>query len=229
MPTEPAIIDTSIISVKSSTKDNYNNLIVTPESGEPIKISEKRRGLFDIFQEGASIKLFWAEYMHKKYVARAELVSGDESLVNKEATTTVSQAQKPEVRETDLRQASIEAQNSNTAIGNWICKSMEFPNSPMALKPSDPFVQAFKAYNASKLSNWYSQGEIEETHEPQKIIESDGKIPEFKTAVELVEFAKSHGWNGEDIRIALKANKPSDIKDLKKAAQILFPDKEVPF
>ncbi len=70
---EPAIIDTTTIQVKSTTKDTYGNLIVTPMVGEDIKISEKRKSLFDIFQEGATVKLFWAEYMHKKYVARAEV------------------------------------------------------------------------------------------------------------------------------------------------------------
>ncbi len=70
---EPQIIDTTVIQVKSTTKDGYGNLIVTPIEGDDIKVSEKRSHLFDIFQQGATVKLLWAEYMHKKYVARAEL------------------------------------------------------------------------------------------------------------------------------------------------------------
>ena len=73
MPQEPVIIDTTIIQVKSTTKDNYGNLIVTPVEGDDVRIAEKRKSLFDIFQEGATVKLFWAEYKQIKYVAKAEL------------------------------------------------------------------------------------------------------------------------------------------------------------
>jgi len=73
---EPAIIDTTIIQVKSTTKNTYGDLIVTPTVGEDIKIGNKRSNLFDVFQEDRAVKLYWAEYMHKKYVARAELFDG---------------------------------------------------------------------------------------------------------------------------------------------------------
>lgn len=73
---EPVIIDTTVIQVKSTAKDSYGNLVVTPTEGKDIKLSEKRNALFDIFQQGRTVKLFWAEYMHKKYVSRAELFNG---------------------------------------------------------------------------------------------------------------------------------------------------------
>ncbi len=73
---EPVIINATVIQVKSTTKDTYGNLIVTPEVGEDIKIGVKRENLFEVFQEGRAVKLYWAEYMHKKYVARAELFDG---------------------------------------------------------------------------------------------------------------------------------------------------------
>ncbi len=73
---EPAIIDTTVIQVKSTTKDTYGNLIVTPEVGEDFKIAAKREFLFEVFQEGRAVKLGWAEYMHRKYIARAELFDG---------------------------------------------------------------------------------------------------------------------------------------------------------
>ncbi len=73
---EPAIIDTSVITVKSTTKNTYGDLIVTPTEGEDIKVGVKREQYFDVFQQGRAVKLFWAEYMHKKYVAKAELFDG---------------------------------------------------------------------------------------------------------------------------------------------------------
>ncbi len=76
MPPEPAIIDTTVIQVKSTTKNTYGDLIVTPTVGEDVKIGNKRSNLFDVFQEGRAVKLYWAEYMHKKYVSKAELFDG---------------------------------------------------------------------------------------------------------------------------------------------------------
>ena len=85
MSPEPAIIDTTVIQVKSTTQDSYGNLIVTPVEGEDVKVSEKRKQLFDVFQPGNMVKLYWAEYMHKKYVARAEREEQGVSPVVKEA------------------------------------------------------------------------------------------------------------------------------------------------
>ena len=76
MSPEPTIIDTSVIQVKSTTLDSYGNLIVTPEVGEDVRIGAKRNSLFDIFQQDRAVKLYWAEYQHRKYVARAELFDG---------------------------------------------------------------------------------------------------------------------------------------------------------
>ena len=73
MSPEPAIIDSTTIQVKCTTKDNFGNLIVTPTDGDDVKISEKRKQLFDFFQQGNVVKLYWAEYMQKRYVAKAEV------------------------------------------------------------------------------------------------------------------------------------------------------------
>jgi len=73
---EPQIIDTSVITVKSTTKDQYGNLIVSPIEGADFKIASKRNNLFEVFQQGRAVKLFWAEYQHHKYVANAEFFDG---------------------------------------------------------------------------------------------------------------------------------------------------------
>ena len=105
---EPQIIDTTVIQVKSTTTDIYNNLIVTPIEGEDIKVSVKRRSLFDIFQQGDTVKLFWAEYMHKKFVARAER---ETSPVSPSAEKIVSSETKhqiaPQERGISLKDKSI--------------------------------------------------------------------------------------------------------------------------
>jgi len=74
---EPQIIETSIITVKSTTKNQYGDLIVTTTHGNDIKIGEKRNQLFDLFQPGQVVKLLWAEYQQRKYVSRAELAEGN--------------------------------------------------------------------------------------------------------------------------------------------------------
>ncbi len=89
---EPVIIDTTIIKVKSTTKDTYGNLVVSLTVGEDIRISAKRVNLFDLFQEGRAVKLYWAEYMHKRYVTNAEAI---EDTVTKPVEQTQTGATKP--------------------------------------------------------------------------------------------------------------------------------------
>ncbi len=73
---EPTIIDTTVIQVQYTNEDDYHNLVVTPTEGDDIRIGNKRSNLFSIFQPGRAVKLEWAEFKGKKYVAKAELFDG---------------------------------------------------------------------------------------------------------------------------------------------------------
>ncbi len=52
------------------------------------------------------------------------------------------------------------------------------------------------------------------------------QLPEFKTGVELVNYATKQGHKIEDIKRTLSINNPTEIKDVKAAAALLFAGKK---
>jgi hypothetical protein len=56
------------VNVTSTQKDPYGNLIVNGT----LKVGKKREPLFDVFQPGAEVKIGYASYMNKDYIATAE-------------------------------------------------------------------------------------------------------------------------------------------------------------
>jgi hypothetical protein len=65
---EPKIERYEIISVKSTQKNQYGDLLVN----DSLKVGNKRSHLFDVFKLGADVKIGYATYMDKEYIASAE-------------------------------------------------------------------------------------------------------------------------------------------------------------
>ncbi len=47
-------------------------------------------------------------------------------------------------------------------------------------------------------------------------------LPEFKDGVELFNYATKHGWKVDALKTALSVNNPTEIKDVKAAAAVIF-------
>jgi hypothetical protein len=57
-----------LITVETTENDKYGNLIVNGT----YKVGAKRANIFQVFQAGAEVKLGYATYMNKEYIATAE-------------------------------------------------------------------------------------------------------------------------------------------------------------
>ena len=122
---ETKIVRTEIITVKSTVTDQYGNLIVTDTQGKEHKIGKKRKNLFAVFQRGAEVKLGYAEYMDKPYIATAEQTGNHapETPVVNPTATAVKNTAKPDTRDRsmalsyskDVVVATMNAQSKATA------------------------------------------------------------------------------------------------------------------
>jgi len=65
---EPKIERYEVITVENTQQNQYGDLIVNGN----LKVGNKRTHLFDVFQPGAEVKLGYAVYMNKEYIATAE-------------------------------------------------------------------------------------------------------------------------------------------------------------
>jgi hypothetical protein len=61
-----------VITVKEATINDWGDLVVIDTTGKEYKIGAKRSNLFDTFQPGAEVKIGYAVYMNKEYIATAE-------------------------------------------------------------------------------------------------------------------------------------------------------------
>ena len=68
----------TIIKVALTRTDEYGNLWVTPAGGgAEVKIGEKRKTLFPLFQQGNTLSLHWETYKDKPYVKDAKQIVGE--------------------------------------------------------------------------------------------------------------------------------------------------------
>ena len=68
----PQITRYEVFTVSKATKNNYGDLIVTDTQGNERKIGNKRSRLFEVFQPGSEVKVGYAVYMEREYIASAE-------------------------------------------------------------------------------------------------------------------------------------------------------------
>jgi len=61
-----------VFTVGEATPNDYGDLIVKDTQGNEYKIGNKRERLFEVFQVGAEVKVGYAVYMQKEYIASAE-------------------------------------------------------------------------------------------------------------------------------------------------------------
>jgi len=69
---KPQITRYEVFAVSEATKNNYGDLIVTDTQGTERKIGNKRNRLFEVFQPGSEVKVGYAVYMEREYIASAE-------------------------------------------------------------------------------------------------------------------------------------------------------------
>ena len=72
MPQKPQITRYAVFTVSSTNPNQYGDLMVKDTAGTEYKISNKRNRLFEAFQIGAEVKVGYAVYMEKEYIASAE-------------------------------------------------------------------------------------------------------------------------------------------------------------
>jgi len=74
MPTQqkPQITRYEVFIVSEANKNRYGDLLVKDTMGNERKIGYKRAYLFGVFQIGAEVKVGYAVYMEKEYIASAE-------------------------------------------------------------------------------------------------------------------------------------------------------------
>ena len=71
-------MEDTIIKVGITREDDYGNMWVTPEGGgKEVKIGEKRKNLFPLFQQGNTVSLHWETYKNKPYVSDAKQIVGE--------------------------------------------------------------------------------------------------------------------------------------------------------
>jgi len=68
----PRVTRYAVFTVGETNQNEYGDLIVKDTQGNEYKIGNKRAKLFDIFQVGAEVKVGYAVYMQKEYIASAE-------------------------------------------------------------------------------------------------------------------------------------------------------------
>ena len=65
----PTIIKEEVVVVDTHELNEYGRLIFTDKAGNEHTISEKRKHLFPVIQDGTAVQLFYAKYMDKLYIA----------------------------------------------------------------------------------------------------------------------------------------------------------------
>ena len=74
MVKETVITRWETINVVSAEQNEYKDLIVKSVEGKSYKVGNKRSGLFGLFLAGKTVKVGYAVYMNKEYIAVASQV-----------------------------------------------------------------------------------------------------------------------------------------------------------
>ena len=102
MPQKPQITRYAVFTVSSTNPNQYGDLMVKDTAGTEYKISNKRNRLFEAFQIGAEVKVGYAVYMEREYIASAEQTG-------KHIASTIStKEEKPVAVEVKSRSEEIE-------------------------------------------------------------------------------------------------------------------------
>lgn len=100
---ETKIVRTEVITVQSTTKNQYGDLLVTDTQGKEHKIGVKRSALHDVFQTGAEVKLGIGNYQNHDYIATAEQTGNHSPTATPSPTATaVKNTAKPESRDRSM-------------------------------------------------------------------------------------------------------------------------------
>ncbi len=88
-----------------------------------------------------------------------------------------------------------------------------------------PLVKALKTEKAGEATTQTSKTspDAKPMSETTGLEQDQGKIPEFKTGVELANYAIAHGMKAEKFKEVAKVKNPIDIQDVKAAAAVVIP------
>ena len=89
---KPQITRYEVFTIAEATKNSYGDLIVKDTQGNEYKIGNKRTRLFDVFQVGAEVKVGYAVYMEREYIASAEQ-TGKHTALPEKASEEAPQAE----------------------------------------------------------------------------------------------------------------------------------------
>ena len=114
-------MEDTIIKVGVARQDEYGNLFVTPEGGgKEVKISEKRKNLHPLFQQGNTVSLHWEVFKNVPYVKDAKQIVGEPAPNKIDTGKTPVPLQREPFISDPSRNASIEAQTAYGKImDNW--------------------------------------------------------------------------------------------------------------
>lgn len=187
MSPEPQIIKTEDIIVKSTTKDNYGNLIVTSAEGKEYRVSKKRESLFSFFEPTANTHLQWAIYQNREYIANA--FPTDRLVKGRPVKETPGEV-KPEVKQDKPVPQGGYLGSSNASIEQQVAVKAVVElavNGKIEMESS--LMLTAKNWIMSKLGNWSSMGEVKEVDEPD---ESD--ITTLTGALKFLEKKQPKKW-----------------------------------
>jgi len=130
------IIRQDKFTVQSTEENEYGDLMVTDTDGNPHKIGVKRKRLFGVFEGGGEVKVGYAEYKNKEYIAEAEMVNSVP--VHKPAQSADKQTDTMKKEDWDkkdrIKQDSIEAQTRMKIISElWIAGKIKDDDTEVLL------------------------------------------------------------------------------------------------
>lgn len=94
------IIRYEVVTANEGIKNQYGDLEFTDTMGNKHKIGNKRSGLFSAIIPGRAVKLGYATYMNKEYIASAELFDGTPQNPKQDAPQAKSTPPKEEIHTT---------------------------------------------------------------------------------------------------------------------------------
>ena len=162
---KPQITRYAIFTVGEANPNEYGDLIVKDTQGNEYKIGNKRERLFEVFQIGAEVKVGYAVYMQKEYIASAEqtgkhlpIVEAIEKAGAKVKSATVEEKMtKDDWKERDkITRTSIQRQTALKEANLQTLKQIEL-NPKIAELKSPEIAQV--TINVAKIFEKYLDGD----------------------------------------------------------------------
>jgi hypothetical protein len=150
------IVRTEDIVVSSTSKDKYDNMVVTSKGGKEYKVSAKRSRLFDLFKENQAVHLEYGSYMDKEYIANAkpmqDVLPAQPANQPKEPMKVIQQKASPDMSKDEWNERDRKTRRSIERQ-----KSLELAVEFAKIKGSDDTKKVLNT--ATAFYEWISQSE----------------------------------------------------------------------